>query len=57
MLALIGMGKLFPGTEIFMNAQLFILASVFGIVVGVGGGLYPAWRAAGMNPLEAFREG
>jgi|GEM_PF-4362288 len=56
-LGLSGMSALFPGTAIVLNAQLFISASFFGIVVGVGGGIYPAWRAASMNPLEAFREG
>ncbi len=56
-LALSGMSVLFPGTAIVLNAQLFISASLFGITVGVGGGIYPAWRAASMNPLEAFREG
>ena len=56
-LALIFMGNLFPGTQIILNLQLFVFASIFGIIVGVGGGLYPAWRAASMNPLEAFKEG
>ena len=55
--AILGMGILFQGTEIILNAMLIASAALFGIVVGVGGGLYPAWRAAGMNPLEAFREG
>ncbi|MDY6964795.1 MAG: FtsX-like permease family protein [Halobacteriota archaeon] len=56
-IALIGMTKIFPGTEIILNAQLFVSSAIFGIVVGVSGGLYPAWRAASMNPLEAFRDG
>ncbi|MDY6959971.1 MAG: FtsX-like permease family protein, partial [Halobacteriota archaeon] len=56
-LGLSGMTVLFPGTTIILNAQLFISAATFGITVGVGGGLYPAWRAASMNPLEAFRDG
>ncbi|MDY6930705.1 MAG: ABC transporter permease [Halobacteriota archaeon] len=56
-LGLTAMTVLFPGTMIVLNAQLFISSALFGIMVGVGGGLYPAWRAASMNPLEAFREG
>ncbi|MDY6864821.1 MAG: FtsX-like permease family protein [Halobacteriota archaeon] len=56
-LGLSGMTVLFPGTGIVLNLELFLSASLFGIIVGVGGGLYPAWRAASMNPLEAFRDG
>jgi ABC-type antimicrobial peptide transport system permease subunit len=35
--------------------DLFLLALVVGLVTGVLGGLYPAWRATRMQPVEALR--
>lgn len=32
-----------------------ILGIVFGILTGVAGGVYPAWKAAQMRPLDALR--
>ena len=32
-----------------------ILGIVFGIMTGVAGGVYPAWKAAQMRPLDALR--
>jgi ABC-type antimicrobial peptide transport system permease subunit len=35
--------------------QLFVQAIVVALVAGVAGGLYPAWRATRMRPVEALR--
>ncbi|MDY7041647.1 MAG: ABC transporter permease, partial [Chloroflexota bacterium] len=35
--------------------QSFVQAVVVGMVGGVVGGLYPAWRATRMRPVEALR--
>ena len=35
--------------------DLFVLALVVALVTGVLGGLYPAWRATRMQPVEALR--
>lgn len=35
--------------------DLFLLALVVGLMTGVLGGLYPAWRATRMQPVEALR--
>jgi putative ABC transport system permease protein len=34
--------------------DLFILAFAVAIITGVVGGLYPAWRATRMQPVEAL---
>ena len=35
--------------------QLFVQAIIVALVAGVAGGLYPAWRATRMRPVEALR--
>ncbi len=37
------------------SAMLFAQAFVVALVLGIVGGLYPAWRASKMQPLEAMR--
>jgi putative ABC transport system permease protein len=34
---------------------LFVRAVVIAVVAGTVGGLYPAWRATRMRPVEALR--
>lgn len=58
-LGLGGLLALVPGTfgafEAVYTPQLFVQAAVVALVAGVVGGLYPAWRATRMRPVEALR--
>ena len=45
----------FTGWNIFISAGSIILAFSFSIGIGVVFGLWPAWRAAQMQPIEALR--
>jgi putative ABC transport system permease protein len=43
------------GHLVLISAQLLILALLGAIVLGVISGIYPAWRAASMRPVDAIR--
>jgi ABC-type lipoprotein release transport system permease subunit len=58
----LGLGRLMalvPGTfgamEPVHTPELFVQAIVVALVAGMVGGLYPAWRATRMRPVEALR--
>jgi len=58
----LGLGGLVGLTGIWGGAirpaytpHLFVQAIVVGLIAGVVGGLYPAWRATRMRPVEALR--
>lgn len=38
-----------------LSSELIIQALVFGMLVAVVFGLYPAWRASRLKPVEALR--
>ncbi len=53
---LIGLAGIWGGMmEPIYTPQLFVQAIVVAAVAGVVGGLYPAWRATRMRPVEALR--
>ncbi|MCK4471092.1 MAG: ABC transporter permease, partial [Anaerolineae bacterium] len=58
-LGLTGLLLLAPGTfgaiEPVYTPQLFVQAMVIALIAGALGGLYPAWRATRMRPVEALR--
>jgi putative ABC transport system permease protein len=44
------------GTQVFLLTNRLVLGSVlFAVALGVMSGLYPAWHAARMNPVQALR--
>jgi len=45
----------FGALEPIYTPQLFVQAVVVALVAGVVGGIYPAWRATRMRPVEALR--
>ncbi|MEA3377698.1 MAG: ABC transporter permease [Chloroflexota bacterium] len=58
-LGLGGLTTLAQGTwgsiEPAYTPQIFVQAAVVALIAGVLGGLYPAWRATRMRPVEALR--
>ncbi|HET89790.1 MAG TPA: ABC transporter permease, partial [Chloroflexi bacterium] len=58
----IGLGKLVgltPGVygsmDLIFTPELFVQAVIVAMIAGGAGGLYPAWRATRMRPVEALR--
>lgn len=46
----------FPNkAHLFASNGLLLFAVVFSTLIGTFGGLYPAWRASHLNPIEAIR--
>jgi putative ABC transport system permease protein len=53
---LLGSAGIWGGAiEPLYTPQLLVQAVVVAMVAGVAGGLYPAWRATRMRPVEALR--
>lgn len=53
---LIGLAEgMWGSLEPSYTPAIFIQAVLVALVAGVGGGLYPAWRAVRMHPVEALR--
>ncbi|MDY6931461.1 MAG: FtsX-like permease family protein [Halobacteriota archaeon] len=53
--ALLAMNEIFPGIQVIITPTLVMSVVIFGLVVGSVAGIYPAYRAASLSPLEAFR--
>ncbi|MDY6930799.1 MAG: FtsX-like permease family protein [Halobacteriota archaeon] len=53
--ALLAIHEIFPGIEVIITMPLITIVMTFGLVVGSVAGVYPAYRAASLSPLEAFR--
>jgi putative ABC transport system permease protein len=58
--AILGMAGSFliqvlAGWPTALSPLMLLLAVVMALLVGVGFGLYPAWHAAGLEPMEALR--
>ncbi len=43
--------------NLYAGPQLLLFSIVFSILIGIFGGMYPAWIAARMSPMESIRRG
>jgi len=44
-----------PESIAVVTWSLVVIIAIFGIIMGVVGGLYPALRAAQVSPIESMR--
>jgi putative ABC transport system permease protein len=58
----LGLGKLvslaegmWGSIELVYTPQMLVQAIIVALIAGIAGGLYPAWRATRMRPIEALR--
>jgi putative ABC transport system permease protein len=58
MLGLVGSAliQLFAGWPTAVHPLMLVAALVVALAVGIGFGFYPAWYAAGLDPVEALRQ-
>lgn len=58
-IGLTSLARLAPAVESLLSGvftpMMFVQALVIALVLGAAGGLYPAWRAAQLAPIEAMR--
>jgi putative ABC transport system permease protein len=47
--------QVLAGWPTALSPLMLLLAVVMALLVGIGFGLYPAWHAAGLEPMEALR--
>lgn len=43
--------------QLYASPQLLLFGVLFSTLIGIAGGLYPAWSAARLSPMESIRRG
>ncbi|MCA9080470.1 MAG: ABC transporter permease [Planctomycetaceae bacterium] len=57
-LATLGINAAWPDRmQLFASPQLILFSLLFSIVLGIAGGVYPAWLASRLSPMDAIRRG
>jgi putative ABC transport system permease protein len=51
-----GVGSMFGTITPVITPELMIMAMFYGVLVSVVFGLYPAWRASKLDPVDALRK-